>query len=124
MKGKSHEMIGFYTLIIFTFLFFYLSLDTFLTWERLTLWFLIVTYFLNPDSDTQSSSAKHLGIFKYIFLPLKHRGISHSPLLWLGVFALCYYRGCVPEGIGALSAAVLHLVCDGLSTGFKRLNPL
>jgi uncharacterized metal-binding protein len=115
MKGKNHQIIGFYILIILTVFIILLTNYSFRDIEGFALWFIIVTYFIGPDSDTQSLSSVNIGIFKYIFLPLKHRGVSHSPLLWIGVFSIFWYHGYEPEGLGGLVASVLHIVMDRMS---------
>jgi uncharacterized metal-binding protein len=122
MKGKHHQAFGFYILLIFLFLIYTLTNYSFRDAEGFALWFIIVTYFIGPDSDTQSLSSVNIGIFKYIFLPLKHRGISHNPLLWIGIFSIFWYHGYKPEGLGCLIAALLHIVMDYFSSEIKKIK--
>jgi len=123
MNGKHHFKISLYTAMITFFLLWHYRHYTLIPLERCGFWFFMVVLYLNPDSDTPSKISNNLGIFKYIFLPLKHRGMSHNPIFW-GVLGLIFgYIGLVPEAIGLFTAAMSHIGMDWISTGYKRIIP-
>lgn len=123
MNGKHHFSFNLYVLLIlFAILWHYLHYSI-IYLERCGFWFLVVTLYTNPDSDTPSKPSNNLGIFKYIFLPLEHRGISHNPFAWCVIGFVFGYLGYVPEGIGLFAAAMSHIITDWLSTGVKRVLP-
>jgi len=121
MKGKNHERAG-KILLFFSSLFLAVnhSLYDVLIWAAFVFLF---TYYFTPDLDTKSRSRKRLGFVGWIIDKIfNHRGWLHSYLFWAVLFVPLYlvFGWC---SLGGLVAVYLHLVCDGLSTGFKRLNP-
>jgi len=128
VKGKTHEKISVYVLILLFIGLLYIrfqfsDVDTTRALEGFGFWFLLITFVIGLDSDTHSLCSERLGIFKYIFLPLKHRGITHNPLLWIAVCVVFRHYGFFAEGIGAASAAFIHMACDLVSTGYKKTSP-
>lgn len=119
MNGKHHFQLSFYILTISFLIAFYENTDMKL-FEQFGFYFLLITIYLNPDSDTKSTSSNNLGIFRYIFLPLKHRGISHSPVLWLIVSGVLVYYGYVAEGLGVLVSSYTHIFSDWVYSGVKN----
>ena len=121
MKGKNHERAG-KILLFFSSLFLAVnhSLYEVLIWAAFVFLF---TYYFTPDLDTKSRSRKRLGFLGWIIDKLfNHRGWLHSYFFWGVLFVPLYlvFGWC---SLGGLVAVYLHLVCDSLSTGFKRLNP-
>ena len=123
MNGKNHFKVSLYSAIILFFLLWYYRHYTLIPLERCGFWFFMVVLYLNPDSDTKSKISNNLGIFQYIFLPLKHRGLSHNPLFWGCLALIFWYAGLVPEAIGLFTAAMSHIGMDWISTGYKRIIP-
>ncbi|MFI3255014.1 MAG: metal-dependent hydrolase [Eubacteriales bacterium] len=84
---------------------------------------------LLPDIDHSGSKiTKKTGIIGLILSKLlSHRGLSHTPILWIGIFgALMYYFPlyqfiCLPLLLGCLS----HILLDALTPqGVPLLAPL
>lgn len=123
MNGKNHFKFSLYTALILFSLLWHYKHYTLIPLERCGFWFFIVVLYLNPDSDTLSSPSNNLGIFKYLFLPLKHRGLSHNPFFW-GCLALGFgYFELVPEAIGLFGAAMSHIGMDWASLVYKKIMP-
>ena len=127
MKGKTHERISVYFLILILLGLLYIrvqfsDVDTTRALEGFGFWFLLVTFVTGLDADTHSLCSERLGIFKYIFLPLKHRGITHNPLLWIGICIVFRHYGFFAEGLGAACAAFLHMACDLIGTEYKKAS--
>lgn len=49
---------------------------------------LLGTFYFNPDLDTGSRARKRWWLFGFIWKPFNHRGILHSPLLYIGLFVI------------------------------------
>ena len=123
MNGKHHFKFSLYTALITFFLLWHYKHYTLIPLERCGFWFFMVVLYLNPDADIKSKPSDNLGIFKYMFLPLKHHGISHNPLAW-GCLGLIFgYFGLVPEAIGLFTAAMSHIGMDWISTIYERIMP-
>lgn len=123
MNGKNHFTFSLYTAIILFLALWYYNNYSGIQIERCGFWFFSVVLYLNPDSDTPSKPSNNLGIFKYLFLPLKHRGISHNPFFWGCVGLVFGYLGFVPEAIGLFGSAMSHIVMDLISSLYKKLMP-
>jgi len=121
MNGKHHYSINLLFLIISLFVIWHYLHEGRYFINAFGFYFLIVTVYLNPDIDTKSKPSNNLGFLKYIFLPLRHRGISHNLFAWaVGSFLFGYF-GFIPEGIGMFMAAFCHIFCDKGSSYFKKL---
>lgn len=123
MNGKHHFSFSLYALLILFAAIWHCLHYPLISLERCGFWFLVVTIYTNPDADTPSKPSNNLGIFKYIFLPLEHRGISHNPFAWALLGMAFGHFGYVPEGIGLFAAAVSHIVPDKIVTGIKEIVP-
>jgi len=123
MNGKHHFSFSLYTLIALFAVLIHFIHYSIIPLERCGFCFLVVTIYTNPDADTPSKPSNNLGIFKYLFLPLEHRGVSHNPVAWASLGLVAGYFGYVPEGIGLFTAAMSHIVTDWISTGVKRIMP-
>lgn len=124
MNGKNHLKFSLYLLICLIIGLVSYKNYTIIPIERMGFWFLSITLYLNPDADTKSCISNNLGLFKYIFLPLPHRGISHSPILWSTIAITFGYFGYVPEAIGLFVPAMAHIGTDWISTEVKSFSPL
>lgn len=123
MNGKHHFSFSLYALLGLFFILHHYKHYPLTLLERCGFWFLVVTIYTNPDADTPSKPSNNLGIFKYIFLPMKHRGISHNPVAWCALGVVFGYFGFVPEGVGLCAAAFVHIGTDWISTGTKKIVP-
>jgi uncharacterized metal-binding protein len=121
MNGKHHFSFSLYLFLFLIALLHFKAGYGRTQIEEFGFWYLLVIIYLNPDADTYSFISNNLGIFKYIFLPLHHRTISHSLIAWGFVGVVFVYAGWSSEAIGLVSASYVHIVPDRIGTGCKKV---
>lgn len=130
MNGHFHELFNTISLILIIYFFHNKFPTTLIT--VLSIAWILQTFYLNNDLDSRkSNSKKRIGIFKYLFIPFKHRGVFHKIRSWilLCIIILAVILNKAPEMlniglfgcIGLLGSSICHIVVDLISTKIKRV---
>lgn len=112
MKGINHERMSIFVLclLISIFLYFHISIYEIATF---LLFWVIGTLYLSPDLDARYSRSKfRIGLFRYLFIFTKHRGLMHNPIFWIFICAIMGELGYWSAGLGIFGSAMVHIISD------------